>query len=400
MPDNYQTRRAIIITAIVVLTLVVGYGFYRLLTSSTQGLIPTTSPQAPVGGLVGKSPIIPTTPDGVVITPLPSPTAGLEPKIKEQVLIPLTDFSVVSPVINKNQDRVLLYKKDGGATYTIDFVGNKDKTSNITIVGLIDASWSPTRDRAGVFYLDSEVLKSFLHIGTSSVVSLPRDIKSFSWSPDGKQFAYLIENNSEEISLFISDASGKNTRETFKTPIRDAQIQWISGDKIAFQTAPSGQAGGFVFLYSIKNGSFLRFLGPRFGLTTRWAPDGAHVLVGSTNGSGHKYLFSLLDALGQEAQKMDFITFPEKCSWVTAKEFYCAVPNAFPDNAVLPDDYLRAELSTQDRILSFSLDTQDTKLIFSGGAMDMDNLAVTQKKDYLIFLNRLDGIPWRLKLTQ
>lgn len=400
MPDNYQTRRSIIITVIVILVLFVGYGFYRLLTSGTQGLVPRTSPQAPVGGSVGKSPVIPTTPDGVVVTPLPSPTAGLEPKIKEQVLLPLTDFSVVSPVINKNQDRVFLYKKDGGGLYNIDFSGNKDKLSSITIVGLIDAIWSPIRDRASVFYLDSEVLKSFLHIGTSSVVSLPRDIKSFSWSPDGKQFAYLIENNDEEISLFISDASGKNTRETFKTPIRDAQIQWISADKIAFQTAPSGQASGFVFLYSIKNGSFLRFLGPRFGLNTRWSPDGTHVLVGSTNGAGHNYIFSLLDAGGVETQKMDFITFPEKCAWVTAREFYCAVPNEFPGNAVLPDDYLRGEVSTQDRILSFSLDTEDTKLVFSGGAMDMDNLAVTQKKDYLIFLNRLDGIPWRLKLTQ
>ena len=97
---------------------------------------------------------------------------------------------------------------------------------------------------------------------------------------------------------------------------------------------------------------------------------------------------------------MDFITLPEKCAWVNKSEFYCAVPNAFPGNAVMPDDYLRGQIATQDRILSFNLATRDTKLIFSCGAIDMDNLAVTQKKDYLIFLNRLDGIPWRLKLTQ
>ena len=399
MPDNYQTRRTIIITVAVVLVLLLGYALYRLLTSPTGGIIPRTSPQAPVGGLINQPPIIPTTPDGVVITPLPSPTAGLEPIIKEQVLLPLTDFPVVSPVINKNQDRVLLYKKDGGSVYTIDFAGNQNKISNITIVGLTEAIWSPTRDRAGVFYADQEILKSFLHIGTSSVISFPRDIKSFSWSPDGKQFAYLIENEIG-LSLFILDQSGKNSRETFKTPIRDAQIQWITTDTIVFQTAPSGQASGFVFIYSLKNGSFIRFLGPRFGLSTRWSPDGTHVLVGFTNNAGHAYTFSLLDALGREAQKMDFITLPEKCAWVDKTEFYCAVPNAFPNTAVLPDDYLRGEVSTQDRILSFSLDTQDTKLIFSGGAMDMDNLAVTEKKDYLIFLNRLDGIPWRLKLTQ
>jgi len=399
MSDNYQTRKAIIITSIVIFVLLLGYGFYRFLSSGAGGLIPNTSPQAPVGGLVNNPPVIPVTPDGVQITPLPSPTAGLEDKIKEQVLMALTDFSVISPVINKNQDRVLLYKKDGGSVYHIDFAGNQNKVSNITIVGLTDAIWSPIRDRAGVFYLDSEILKSFLHIGTSSVISFPRDITSFSWSPDGKQFAYLIENNTD-LSLFIVDASGKNSREVYKTPIQDAQIQWITADKIAFQTAPSGQANGFVFLYSLKNNSFIKFLGPRFGLTVRWSPDAANVLVGSTNSEGLQYALTLLNASGDEIQRLDFITLPEKCMWVNTKEFYCAVPNAFPNNAVMPDDYLRGEIFTQDRILSFNLDTQDTKLVFSGGAMDMDNLAVTQKKDYLIFLNRLDGIPWRLKLTQ
>lgn len=399
MPDNYQTRRIIIIIVIIILALLLGYAFYRLLASRTGGLIPHASPQPPVGGLVSPPPLIPITPDGIQITPLPSPTAGVETKIKEQVLMALTDFPVISPVINKNQDRVLLYKKDGGSVYNADFAGNKEKISNITIVGLTDAIWSPARDRAGVFYLDNEILKSFLHIGTSSVISFPRDIKSFSWSPDGKQFAYLIENDNG-LSLSITDASGRNSREVFNTPIRDAHIQWISANLIAFQTAPSGHASGFVFLYSLQNGSFIQFLGPRFGLSTRWSPDGAHVLVGSTHNAGRQYTFSLLDARGKEMQKMDFITIPEKCAWVDKSEFYCAVPNAFPGDAVMPDDYLRGQIATQDRILSFNLNTGDTKLIFSGGAMDMDNLAVTQKKDYLIFLNRLDGIPWRLKLTQ
>lgn len=401
MPDNYQTRRTIIITVAVILVLLLGYAFYRLLASRTQGLIPRASPQPPVGGLVPPPPIKIQTPDGKEVTPLPSPTAGIETQIKEQVLMALTDFPVISPVINKNQDRVLLYKKDGGSVYNIDFAGNQEKISNITIIGLTDALWSPNRDRASVFYLDQEVLKSFLHIGTSSVISFPRDIKSLSWSPDGKQFAYVIDDqNNSGLLLIIVDALGRNSREVFKTPIRDAQIQWIHTNTIAFQTAPSGHASGYVFFYSLQNGSFIKFLGPRFGLSTRWSPDGAHVLVGSTNNQGRQYTFSLLDASGKEAQKMDFITLPEKCAWVNKSEFYCAVPNAFPGTAVMPDDYLRGQVATQDRILSFSLDTGDTKLIFSGGAINMDNLAVTQKKDYLIFLNRLDGIPWRLKLTQ
>ncbi len=401
MPDNYRTRQIIIISIVLLFVLLLGYAFYRLIASRGSGLIPARSPQAPVGGSIGQSPVPLASQEGSQITPLPSPIAGLEGKIKEETLVALTDFSIISPVINKSQDKILLYKKDGGNIYSVDLSGIhiQQKLSNITIVGLADAIWSPAKDRAGVFYIDGELLKSFLHIGTSSVISLPLDIKSFAWSPDGKQFAYLTENNNG-LSLFISNSSAKSVREAFKTPLLDAQITWISADKIAFQTAPSGNANGFVFVYSITSGSFRKILGPLFGLTTLWSPDASHILVGSTNSAGNQYALSLYDASGAQLQTFDFLTIPEKCVWIDKKEFYCAIPNAFPYKAVMPDDYLRGEVATQDHIISFKLDTQSAALIFSGGAIDITNLTVATKKDYLIFVNRTDGILWRLKLTQ
>ena len=399
MQDWDRTRRNIFLIIIIIIILLLGYAFYRLLLSQPTSLIPGASPQAPVSGSVGLQGYALETPEVPNVTPLPSPLAGLQDKIKEQTLLALTDFSAVSPIINKNQDKVLLYKKDGGNIYAVDFAANQQKISNITIVGLTEANWSPLKDRAAVFYIDGDVLKSFLHIGTSSVTALARDIKSLAWSPDGKQFAYLLQN-SDQLSLVIADASGKNSRQVSTTPILDAQIQWISADMISMQTAPSGRASGFVFLYSLKTGTLRRVLGPLAGLTTLWSPDASHLLVSTTNGGGKNLTFLLYDASGAKLRQFDFLTLPQKCVWTSAKDFYCAVPERFPNQAVMPDDYLRGEVVTQDRILSYNIDTSKTGLIFSGGAMDMDNLAVTKKKDYLIFVNRVDGILWRLKLVQ
>ena len=399
MQDWDRTRRNIFIIIVVIIVLLAGYIFYRLAISPATGPTPNASPQAPVSGSVGQREFGLETPGGLNVTPLPSPLAGLEDKIREQTLLALTDFSVLSPVINKNQDKVLLYKKDGGNMYAVDFSAASEKLSNITIVGLTEAIWSPAKNRAAVFYIDGDILKSFLHVGTSSVTALARDIQSFAWSPDGKQFAYLV-SNSDQLSLVLSDASGKNSRQVFTTPILDAQIQWISPDKIAFQTAPSGHAGGFVFTYSLQTGAFRRILGPLFGLTALWSPDASHILVSATNGAGKNLSFFLYDSSGNKLQQFDFLTLPQKCVWTGAKDFYCAVPEQFPSQAVMPDDYLRGEVVTQDRILSYNIDTSKIQLVFSGGAMDMTDLAATTKKDYLIFLNRVDGIAWRLKLAQ
>ncbi len=397
MPDNYRARQILIITAIAIFAFLLGYAVYRILTAGGK-TAPISPPQAPVIGSVGGFAV--ETPTLPYATPLQQPTLGLEQKIQEQTLLALANFSVVSPVINKKQDGVLFYKKEGGSVYAADFAANIQKNSNITIVGLTEANWSPARDRAGVFYIDTDVLKSFLHTGSSSALSLPRDITSFSWSPDGKQFAYLLEMGEGGVGLFISDASGKNTKQEFSTPILDAQIQWITPDTIIFQTAPSGQASGFVFKYSVASRTLRRVFGPLYGLTTLWSPDAAHALMSITNGEGKNMVFYLYDASTNESKRLDFITLPDKCVWLTTKEFYCAAPNAFPSQATMPDDYLRGETVTQDRILSYNLDTQETTLIFSGGAMDIANLAVTTKKDYLIFVNRTDGILWRYKLAQ
>ena len=47
-----------------------------------------------------------------------------------------------------------------------------------------------------------------MHIGTSSIAVLPQDIKSFSWSPDGKSLAYLTPKDGA-LNLVIADSAGR-----------------------------------------------------------------------------------------------------------------------------------------------------------------------------------------------
>src|SRR5712691_6268 len=156
MPQWETTKRNIFVIVIIIITLLVGYAFYRYISTRGTGVSPISSPQAPVSGGVGSFPLALETPVEAQITPLPLPTAGLEQQIQEQILLPLTDFPVIGPTVNKNSDKALFYKKDGGAMFNVDFTGKQEKVSNITIVGLIDALWSPNKDRAEVFYIDND----------------------------------------------------------------------------------------------------------------------------------------------------------------------------------------------------------------------------------------------------
>ena len=349
---------------------------------------------------------LPTTTDG-----LPRPTAGenrfvsLKPGEEfavgeEQKLYRITDFPVISPALAKDLDEILFYKKDGGNLVSSDFTGKfQEELSNITILGMVKAVWSPARDRAAVCYidLDQETLKGFLHVGTSSVTTLPANTRSSSWSPDGKSFAYLARDG-DFFSLVITDSSGKKQKAEFRTPISDAYINWFAPNKISFHTAPSGPAAGHLFVWSRPTGAFDKIAGPLNGLIPLWSPDGKSVLVFSTLFGGSDIKLSVMSDAGKKLLETSLKTIPQKCVWASPQEIYCAVPSLFPPGATLPDDYLRGEINTSDRLMVLDLERETVSEIFGEGDFDMADLSLAQAKDWIFWVDRKDGSLWSLKL--
>ena len=343
------------------------------------------------------------------IQPVPLTTTGEKPpkelKPSEtietkagQKLIKITDFSVVSPTINKEGTKLLFYKKDGGGLFSSSFDGtDQQKISNLTILGMTEALWSPTKDRAAIFYLDQEILKGFLHIGTSSVAILPQETRSFAWSPDGKSLAYLLSQDNK-INLIVGDSSGKNAKTVFSTPLLDAKINWVSTDRISFQTAPSSLAPGFIFTFFKNSGAFNKVIGPFFGLTSLWSPDGSKVLISTTNSAGKNLKAAVGDLNGKALLDLNIKTMADKCVWLNSNEFYCAVPKNILAETVWPDEYLRGEINPTDLIVYLNLEKKETREIFKEQSFDISDLLVSKNKDYLFFVNRGDGILWALKL--
>ncbi len=332
-------------------------------------------------------------------TALPSPpkepietTTPIEPK-----LVQLTDFPVSSISLNKKEDRVIFYKKDGGNMFSYDLSGKtKDKLSNLTIIGIFDVQWNTSQNRRVVSYLDQDTIKSFVHIATSAVALLPQQIRSPVWSPDEKSLAYLTDTNAR-LNLIIADIAGKNQKNVYTTPIRDPHIQWITSDRIIFETAPSGLVESFIFVFSRSRESFDTVM-TGFGLTTKWSPDGAFALGSQTNGRGKKPILLVYDTAGNKRFDTNLATISEKCTWVGAKKAYCAVPRDIQSNAVWPDDYLRGEIHTADKLVIIDVEKNEVREVFNEGNFDISNLVVTKGETYALFIDRTEGTLWSAKL--
>ena len=395
--------RTKLIIRIVVGTLILGaVGFFMYLNLKPS--TPTLSPTGQPGVSGGAAPGIAGAPAGAPAAPTPqnpAPESFPVTANPSQRLTRLTDFAVVAPSLNKSGDKIVFYKKDGGDLYAADFDGkNQSKISNITIVGLLDALWSPARDRAAVSYLDGTAIKSFLHIGTSSVAVLPTNITSIAWSPDGKSLAYTHANG-QLLELIISDSAAKNPRTLFRTPVRDARISWPASDRITFATPASGIAEGYVFSYTRSTGAFEKIFGPAYGLAALWSPYDTRIVASYTPRGGERLLTRTLNPFDQErkdSRELPIQTFSEKCVFAGKQELWCAVPRTLTSIKPLPDLYLSGEFNSSDRIVAIDLIKNTTEELFNENDFDMSALIAAPEKNYLFFVSRRDGTLWSLKL--
>lgn len=395
------SRTKLIIGIVVGILALGGVGVFMYLN------IRPSVPAAPTGQPSVSGGIAPSVTSPPAIAPSATPLQNPAPESfpvaanPSQRLTRLTDFSVIAPSLNKSGDKILFYKKDGGDLFAADFDGkNQTKISNITIVGLIDAIWSPTRDRAAISYLDGATVKSFLHIGTSSVAVLPTDITSIAWSPDNKSLAYTRPNEGV-LELIISDAGAKNPKTVFRTQVLDARISWPTPDHIVFATPASGVAEGYLFSYTRSSGAFEKIFGPAYGLQALWSAFDAHSIISSTPRGGERLLTKSLNPFDPErkdSHDLPIQTFSDKCVFAAKQELWCAVPRALAGIAPLPDQYMSGEFNSSDRIVKIDLIKNSVEELFNENDFDISNLIAVPEKNYLLFVSRRDGTLWSLKI--
>lgn len=391
-----RKKRIIYITLMLMVALsAAGFYLWRSITPPAK-----EEPQGIFERIFGKifgapePPPPPTTPPPGAIPPPPAEKIEIN---EQKKLLQLTSFAIISPSLDAKETRILFYKKEGGDMMASAFHSIvPEKLSHITIVGLLESIWAPTKGRALLRYLDGEEVKSFLHVGTSTVVLFPFNVQSFSWSPSGTQIAYTLRNGNG-LDLVIADASGNNARTIFRTPLVSTHIQWVTADEIIFTTTPSSMAEGHAYIYRLSSGAFTKILGPLYGLMIRFSPNGTYALFSHVKRGGKNLTLSHYNTANGQSIDLGIATLPEKCAWAGTDTLYCAVPHTVAD-AQWPDQYLRGENTSSDKIVRIALKDNSTETVFDERIYDMQDLFITGDENILGFIDRHDGTLWRIKL--
>lgn len=320
-------------------------------------------------------------------------------------LIAISQVPVIAPTISADGQKVKYYAKDNGNVYESRFNGTGlTRTSNAVLPGLLKVLWSPDKTQVISIFKDAQVgvRKVYYSYATGASKPLNASIQFVGWSQKGNKIAYQFFDETRNVnSISIADPDGSNFKNIFPTRLRDLIIEWPKADVIAFRSKPSGLAQSVFFGLNPETGSLTKILSNVYGLSALWSPNGEKALFSQTDEKGKNLTLQATDWQGTDTQSARTNTFAEKCVWaLDNKTIFCAVPRILPQNAVLPDDYYKNILNISDDFWQINLDTGGQTKIDVGEDISLDatELLINPQEDYLLFINRKDGLLYSLRL--
>lgn len=326
----------------------------------------------------------------------------IEKKIEKitSAAIPISQEPVLNPVIDDK--KVKYYLVNNGNVFESNFDGSdKTRISSKNLQGLIKVLWSKTKEKViAVFEKDLLIEKYLYNYNNEKSELLDYRIRWIAWSPNQDKIAYQYYDSSTDTNnINIADPDGSNWQNLLSTRMKNLIVEWPDKDKISIRTKPSGLAQSIIYSIDLSNNALQKIINETYGLTALWSPLGDKILISETNNQGLNLKLKLADLNEKIIKELTFVTLPEKCVWgQNNKTIFCAVPKSISSSAVMPDDYYKEKISFSDEIWRINLETEDLVKIEENGDFDAKELLLSPSEDYLLFINKKDGLLYSLEL--
>lgn len=227
---------------------------------------------------------------------------------------------------------------------------------------------------------------------TPNALSVPNGLNPNSLAPrqvlaTDEQLAYLATSTLREV----------NPEKLFFAP-KDTRAFPYGKDNVFIIERPSALVPTSLWTINTTTKTVKRIAGPAFGLMARWSKNGRYILTMSVDKAQGTSL-SFIDTKTNRATPLRLTTLPSKC-FITdsTPTMYCGIPKNIPEGILLPDDYLKKKLRTDDRIMKIDFAAPKVTELWGGGAEPLDIENPTVIGTDLFFTNRTDDSVWKMGL--
>lgn len=257
--------------------------------------------------------------------------------------------------------------------------------------------------------IETKLATLFYQSGTSTDLSLKTKDLDYNIlfpaiSPEKDSMVYYTETKGVESIIKTSKLDGSGAVQIYKSPFREWLLSWPNKDIVVLNTKPSAYSNGFVYTINPKTKVFKRIAGERPGLTSLMSPDGLKILIGESIEGSTK--LSVLDLKSNTYKDVFLRTLPEKCTWSKVEKniLYCAASESII-YAPYPDAWYQGLVFFEDNIWKINVETQENKLLvvtkdFIKSGLDIINMTLSKKEDYIIFSNKKDLSLWGFEIPK
>ncbi|MFA6094561.1 MAG: hypothetical protein WC757_01590 [Candidatus Paceibacterota bacterium] len=408
---------------IFILVVILAFTIYSFFTyDNKQGIssIGTSLQQFFPFGTEVTTPSTPTTtqtrPDEPELTPLEIPI------LRHITLTPIGGATLINSP--KSTTTIRYIDRGTGHIYetAIDASANT-KITNATIPKIQETVWINDNTVIARFLdTDNETIRSFLGVigslpknKTSSEDTgiiplrtftgsfLPTNIPQIVVSPNKTSYFNLSTSADGTIGLVTSLKTNAKTQ-IFVSPLREWLAQWTQDSIIVLTMKASAFENGYAYTINPTTGVQKKIVDGKKGLTTLASPS-TPLTIAYSESKDRGVLFSVFDPKINKQTSISKPTLSEKCVWETSTSLVCAIPKEIP-SAIYPDAWYQGTASFTDDLMRINASTGTTSLIADltklpgGQEIDVINLILSDKKDYLLFTNKKDLTLWGIDLKR
>ncbi len=316
----------------------------------------------------------------------------------------ISQEAVIGPAVDK--DKIKYYLAQNGNVFQSNFDGSElTRLSSDLLPNLIDVLWSHNKEMAITSFEDNGLVKKYYYNHQNEISkALDKNIRSLSWAPKQNKIAYqYYDPKTQKNNISIADTDGSNWENIFETRMKNLIVEWPGPDKLSLRTRPSGLAQSVLYTLDINSGNFQKIIKETYGMSSLWSPDGDKILFTETDYQGKNIKLKMTDTISQTTKEFNFATLPEKCVFSQDnRTLFCAVPQEIPQQSTMPDDYYKGAIPADDEFWQINLETEEMTQIYQSAlekkSYDAQNLILSPKEDYLLFINQKDGQLYSLGL--
>jgi hypothetical protein len=329
-----------------------------------------------------------------------------ETKNSAEKISAVSDVPVMGVYLDKANEKLRYYSKKNGTVWESELDGtNKQVIESVELSGLKSVQWTANGQATiSEFFKDGN--HSYYQYNHDKAVgsSLDEGVDYAVWSNTGNNIIYkYYDRKAKKRSLNLADPDGKNWKKLADLDFLKVSISSIPQTSlISFWNYPSANEETKLSKVGIIGGDSAVFFSGRYGADFLWSPDGTKALVSSLAYKGGSRMTTGLLNMQGEYQDLNIPTLANKATWsADGKSIYYALPVEIPQNAVMPDDYQSEKINTKDTFWKVNVETGKKDRLIEPEEINADydatNLILANDEGSLYFVNRRDGLLYRLK---